>query len=412
MADSAYPIIAWDNKAETGATISASTEATGYPVENCQDWRPFTRWKSTYTKDSNISETTEDGQENFGTVAQTEVGQTFTVAARSRVDKVTVKLTKQGAPTDNVECEIWSTSGTPALPDTLLYTSPTTVAGASIGAAAEFEFQFDDDLAAGVYAIVLDRSGADDNVDYFQARNNSASVYADGYQVHNAGGWVQDAAEELYFKVDYDYPDQWILVDLGSAAAVTSVAITGHNMNTVGVTNLVLQWSTDAISFTNAHTAFTPANDKTQFKTFTSASKRYWRLFMPTGYTAAIELGVFFFGEYMEFPRLPQNGFDPDAQAIKVQNALNQNGHLLGAIEKYSQRDISARFTLLTNTWVVNTYIPFWQSHRSKPFYWAWDITNYATAVYFVRLSSPKLAVPFNHIWRSLTLEMKGVAEE
>ncbi len=43
-----YPVICWQNVSRTdpAPTVTNSTDATGYPIENVWDWREYTHWKS------------------------------------------------------------------------------------------------------------------------------------------------------------------------------------------------------------------------------------------------------------------------------------------------------------------------------------------------------------------------------
>ena len=48
MSQNAKPLIAWNNQV-LEATLTASTEALGFPRQNLQDWRPYLAWKGTGT---------------------------------------------------------------------------------------------------------------------------------------------------------------------------------------------------------------------------------------------------------------------------------------------------------------------------------------------------------------------------
>jgi hypothetical protein len=49
MASDALPVIAWDNNLIESGTMYSSGDATGYPKENVQDWRPYQRWIASST---------------------------------------------------------------------------------------------------------------------------------------------------------------------------------------------------------------------------------------------------------------------------------------------------------------------------------------------------------------------------
>ncbi len=64
-----------------------------------------------------------------------------------------------------------------------------------------------------------------------------------------------------------------------------------------------------------------------------------------------------------------------------------------------------------------NTFKPFWDAHGYllKPFFWSWDITNFADDVYFVRFKKGmKYDTPLNLITEldHFVFDMEGIVEE
>ncbi|GEM_PF-1024707 len=413
MAINVKPIIAYDNKV-AGATLTASSEATGYPKENLRDWRTYTRWKGTQANsEGDITQLLEDDLESFGKPSGTyKLGQTFLLSGTSIITKITVKLKKINNPEDRVKCALYSTIGSPPIPDTLLVSSDDEANPTD--SFAEYTFYFCHELTAGIYALVLYRTGDLDDTNYYQVRLKSDNPYTDGNLVEDhLSGWGYSSSHDMYFKVEFTAASEWLKIDAGEGETLTvsCLGISGHDLYTQGAENIVLQFSDDDSGWTNCLSPFTPSDDSTIFKTFAITTHRYFRLLIPSCYTASPQIGVLFIGSYFSFPVYPDPGFDPDGQEKEFKGQWSREGHLLGMISKYTRREISVRFQRLTPDFLANTFIPFWQNHVPSPFFWAWDTTNHPEEVYLVALARGRLSMPYTANTRSLDLNLVGVKE-
>ncbi|MBA7559888.1 hypothetical protein ES708_01506 [subsurface metagenome] len=207
---------------------------------------------------------------------------------------------------------------------------------------------------------------------------------------------------------------KYITADYGPDVSADCLAIAGHNLGTAGAT-VSVEYSSDNFSAdTNeALAGFQPSDDLALMKGFTSAEAPYWRIKIVTAAVAA-QIGVALLGEILTFERWPQSRFDPDALKIVASSETSKAGNMLGATLQYVTRNISLSFANITPTWIANTFKPAWDAHLEllKPFFFAWDITNHATEVYFVRIPEKfSLKMPYNPVRRSLTLTLTGVKE-
>jgi hypothetical protein len=409
----AKPIIAYNNKV-AGATLSVSSEATGYPKENVRDWRTYTRWKGVQeNSESNIIQDQKDEYHTFGRpLGSYKTGQTFQLSDTSVITKIKARLKKLGAPSDRVKCAIYSTTGSPPLPDTLLVSSDDEISPTD--SFMEYTFNFSHELTAGTYALVLYRTGDLDDNNCYQTRIKDGNPYEDGNLVdESVTGWGYSSSHDLYFKIEFATASEWLKIDAGDGNTFTvkCLAISGHDLYTQNAENIALQWSDDDSSWMNCHAPFTPSNDNTIFKTFTESAHRYFRLLIPSCYTAPPQIGVLFIGSYFSFPTYPEPGFDPDGQEKEFEGQWSREGHLLGMISKYTRREIFVRLQRLNPDFLANTFIPFWQNHVPSPFFWAWDTTNHPGEVYLVALAKGRLSMPYTANTRSLELNLVGVKE-
>jgi len=207
---------------------------------------------------------------------------------------------------------------------------------------------------------------------------------------------------------------KYITADYGSKVSADALGIVGHNLGTAAAT-VSVEYSDDNFSAdTNeALAGFAPANDRALLKEFTSAEARYWRIKIVTAATAA-QIGVALLGAVLTFERWPKDNFDPDALKIVASSETSKAGNMLGATLQYVTRAISMSFADITPTWITNTFKPAWDAHLEllKPFVLAWDITNHATEVHFLRIPENfSLKMPYNAARRSLALTLTGVKE-
>ena len=200
----------------------------------------------------------------------------------------------------------------------------------------------------------------------------SASTEATGYEKENAFDWLT-----------YDWwkptaVTAYLTVDMGSATACDYFALAGHDLGTQGA-GVVLQYSTDnfAADINDAFTTLTPSDDSVIFQSFTSQSKRYWRVKLTT---AVASLGTVAFGERLDMPEGMGVGFIPPTMSFDddVTNNRAHGGAYLGRSVLREGASGSISFDLLTPAFVRSDWMPFIEHARSKPFFLSWDETNYS----------------------------------
>lgn len=206
----------------------------------------------------------------------------------------------------------------------------------------------------------------------------------------------------------------WVKVDAGNGNTIrpTCLGLAFHDLFTQGAANLTLEWSDNDSSWTEAVAAFTPASDEPLLKFFTTAAAhRYWRLNIPSGYTAAPYLGVLFLGTYLTLPRYFQDGFDPDSEKVEDQEFVSREGNLLGVVEYYRPFEMRCEMRRLTDSWCTGTWKPFLRAHGHNPFFFIYDKTNHPLDVRLARLEDPSISMPFEGNWRKVELTLVGAIE-
>lgn len=207
---------------------------------------------------------------------------------------------------------------------------------------------------------------------------------------------------------------KYITVDCGTAKSADCLAIIGHNLKTANA-SISVESSADNITWTERLASFTPSTDRAFLKTFISASARYWRVKIVTA-SVVPYLAVAFLGVRLTFPYPPDTPYVPYKETVEAETLQGKTGHILGSVIRFKPIEISAKFSNLTRTWVMNNFKPFWDNHASdfKPFFWAWDIDTYPDMVFYVSIDegmSYEMPMSVLSYIDSIELKMKGIKE-
>lgn len=168
-----------------------------------------------------------------------------------------------------------------------------------------------------------------------------------------------------------------IKVDAGSAKAVDTLAICGHNLATIGAT-ISVESSPDDAAWTTRCAAFTPASDYAALRTFASATIRHWRITI-TAPLGVPELAVCFLGSRLDFPAPPNAPYIPAEQDVEGETTISERGYPLGTAIRFKPLRTKPSFSDLPRTWVFDTFRPVWEDYLSdrRLFFYAWDLATY-----------------------------------
>jgi len=237
----------------------------------------------------------------------------------------------------------------------------------------------------------------------------TSSAETTGYPDDNAvdwRDWLRWAAA--------DTNTYWIKANYGSQVTATALGLSGHNIYTNGA-RYKLDGSNNDADWTPIVAYITPDTDFTRVDFFTEVTYQYFRLTIDNngGASFDLELGLFFVGNYIEFPEVPDFPADPDQQKDHSTRQRGESGRLLGIVNDWTERATTWTINYLTQAWVSNTWLPYWTSYRFEPFIWVWDSVDHGTESYLMEWNMETMNIPYNQVWRMpLTLEMRGVKEE
>lgn len=208
-------------------------------------------------------------------------------------------------------------------------------------------------------------------------------------------------------------------INCSTSKSADTIGIVGHNWGTITST-VNIKVSADGTAWTTKH-SFSPSDDHALIQVFTSTAAQWWRVEVEcsTASTVTAEAGVILLGSKFTFEKgMPYgSGYDPRPESINAEQTYSKAGNLLGSIINYHSIELNAQFEYLSDTWIRNTFLPVWSTHlkQLKPFFWAWDITNYTTDVFYCVLPSDfENRNPFSlgKDYRNLNLKMLALSED
>jgi len=140
------------------------------------------------SEDSTVEQLLQTVAYAFGDNNYTHQGQTFKAGLNDKLklDKIKVKLTKTGTPSDKVKMGLWNEDGS-----SLLATSTTEIDASSIsGTPTDFDFEFDYTMNPDtLYLFAVYRSGSQDASHYYNVRYTMLGAgYSDGKMISSDDG--------------------------------------------------------------------------------------------------------------------------------------------------------------------------------------------------------------------------------
>lgn len=244
----------------------------------------------------------------------------------------------------------------------------------------------------------------------FNLGTPAATDTATGYDVLN----ILDRRPYTFWQAA-SFGTKYITINCGSAVTADALGIVGHNLFTCAAT-VSVEHSPDNASWTESLAGFTVTNNRAILKTFTSASKQYWRIKIVTA-AIAPKIAVAFIGDRVEFPRTYSGNskFCPAPQTVYAESARAKSGILLGTSLRYILIPFNLTVEYLTSSWVDNTFTPLWDSYLSQlyPVFVAWELTNHPNDIFFAKIPDGfKLQTFYDQMGnRTVSLDFEAVKE-
>lgn len=246
-------------------------------------------------------------------------------------------------------------------------------------------------------------------------RDSGATVTA---SADTTGGEKENAYKEG-FTHDFWRPgssgDHWLRVSLGSAAKADYLAIAAHDLHNNGGT-IKAQYSTDGgASWTDAHTAVTPANSQPVMVLFSQVEAADWRLFVSS--TGAVSIGVVHIGAVLKLRvGIPAPWTPPYlAQDNRFINERTEGGAFAG--RSLLARGAQLRMDLehVPKGWIRDTWEPVVRLIEQYPFFFAARDLDASGGreqeVFYGWTDGQPSAQIENTMWGSISLRARGIID-
>lgn len=211
--------------------------------------------------------------------------------------------------------------------------------------------------------------------------------------------------------------DNYLTVITGTAELVDYLGVAGHNFGTAGCTV-----SVEGQSYASPLPAWvelastTPTDDEPIVFRWTPQQLYAVRLKVTTGSVPA-ECGILYVGRLLLMPRsLPTGGrFTPFpfGRRVNAVDGFSQGGSYLGRVIISEHEESEIAFEYLDASWYRTYFDPFVEAAVTRPFFLAWDPSNYPGDLGFAWCppgSIPQAEVDPITGRHDVTLTMVGVA--
>ncbi len=178
--------------------------------------------------------------------------------------------------------------------------------------------------------------------------------------------------------------------DLTTATACDMAGVASHDLGTQGASIMPQYW--DGAAWQDlADAALSPSDDQTIVWLFASQSAGQFR-FEITGATAAVSIGVAFFGRALTLDQRFYRGYDEARYPTEVELLANQSGpHTLGTSVIGKGSRVEWALEHLPEADVYSTDFASWVEtfNAGKGFFSAWRPGDYGTSYYGLREGDP-----------------------
>jgi hypothetical protein len=203
--------------------------------------------------------------------------------------------------------------------------------------------------------------------------------------------------------------DSWLQASFTSAKEVNYFAVAGHNLGSSG-SSIKLQYHNGSTWVDAVSGGGGGVDDRVIFFTFDSIVSNTWRLLVSNPTTIA-SVGVVSFGMTTDLTKGQKTGFAVPTMVGDSEYRTNESdtGLFLGRSIKRQNYPGSISLDLMDPDWVRQTWIPFTEHAKLKPFFFVWSGGYYPDEVVFAwtdgDINPPNYS---GELWMSASLKFNG----
>ena len=169
--------------------------------------------------------------------------------------------------------------------------------------------------------------------------------------------------------------DQWIEIETGGLETIDYIGLAAHNLATAGASFRVQYWDG---GWVDAMDDYLPTYNTPIMYEFDPVTSTRFRVQILNSLTP-VYIGVLFIGQIMHFERGVFIGHSPASYNYndQVLNSVSEGGQFLGRSIISVGGKTSIDLNHLSAGYIRNTWVPFQDHARLKPFFFAWWPAQY-----------------------------------
>ena len=208
--------------------------------------------------------------------------------------------------------------------------------------------------------------------------NVAADSEQSGYPATN----LANPATNLLWKSD-SVSAQYVTIDVNALQSCDYIGIAGHNLGSADCALEIEGQTASGGAWSSIVSEFSPADDKPVLKTFTSDDYYGVRIKITPGGSTKPQIAVVYTGEIMQMQRNIYVGHTPITYARNVDtvSGFSESGQFLGRIIKATTYKSAVSMSNITKGWYRSTFDLFVLASKTRPFFYAWRLTDYATEI-------------------------------
>lgn len=221
----------------------------------------------------------------------------------------------------------------------------------------------------------------------------TATYEASGFPVENILDWRM--ATPFRWKSSDDTNLTYIKVDLGvgNSASPDTLAVGGHNLDTLSVSGLRVAGSDNDADWTSEYVDLTISSDYPHVGTFTpSQAWRYWRVqILSAPWSDYPQIGILTLGRRLDFTEGVMADLDPYGYKMVTERSFSDHGSPIGVNVRHEAKTFNLSYDepgfLVTDFFDPASGLGYdddFMPHvkAGKPFWFAWNIDTQADGVY------------------------------
>lgn len=196
-------------------------------------------------------------------------------------------------------------------------------------------------------------------------------------------------ATHLVWKSDDASSAQYVTIDINAVQDADYIGIAAHNLGSTGCDVEIEGQTTDGGAWSSIVSEFSPSDDKPILKTFTSDDYYGVRIKITPGGSVKPQIAVVYVGEITQLESDTYVGHTPLSYGRNVDTVsrFSDSKQFLGRVIRGTEYSGEISVVNMTPAWYRATFEGFVAEAETKPFFYAWRLTDYPNEIAYCWVS-------------------------